>query len=316
MNHVFYRGAFHGVTPLLALLLALTISCSEKTDAPEESGPDGVDQPDSIAKDVEEESPPTSGTFDILTYNVAGLPQGLSGSNPETNIPIISPLLNEYELALIQEDFWYFEELRADAEHPFISEPYTPSPDPFNMGDGLNRFSQWPFDELIRTPWPGCNGEMDCSSDCLASKGSSVARHTLTEGVEVDVYNLHMEAGGCPQDAVIRAQSIDQLLEMLEERSSDVAVIMAGDFNLHESDPEELALLNKLISEGNLTDACWATECDTPRIDRILVRGTATISLEPTGWEIPPAFVTAEGEDLSDHEPVAATLHWEVISSP
>jgi hypothetical protein len=314
MIHVFSRGLSQALWLSCALLWVLMISCSEKADPPEEGPQDVAVQADSTNADIEEAIPPTSGDLSVLTYNVAGLPQGLSGSNPETNIPIISPLLNPYDLALIQEDFWYYKELRAEAEHPFISEPYTPSPDPFDMGDGLNRFSQWPFDELIRTPWPGCNGELDCSSDCLASKGSSVARHTLADGVEVDVYNLHMEAGGCPQDGVIRAQSIDQLLEMLEERSSDVAVIMAGDFNLHESDPEELALLNKLIDEANLTDACWATECNTPRIDRILVRGTSTLSLEPTGWEIPPAFVTSEGEDLSDHEPVAATLHWEVIS--
>ena len=36
-----------------------------------------------------------SGTFDSLTYNVAGLPQGISGSDPENNIPQISPLLKQ-----------------------------------------------------------------------------------------------------------------------------------------------------------------------------------------------------------------------------
>lgn len=49
--------------------------------------------------------PPPSGTFTTLTYNVAGLPEGLSGSNPSVNTPLISPLLNAYDLVLVQEDW-------------------------------------------------------------------------------------------------------------------------------------------------------------------------------------------------------------------
>src|SRR5690606_27992207 len=42
--------------------------------------------------------PATEGTFDALTYNVAGLPVGLSSSQPDINTPYISPLLNAYDL--------------------------------------------------------------------------------------------------------------------------------------------------------------------------------------------------------------------------
>jgi hypothetical protein len=42
-----------------------------------------------------------SGTFEALTYNVAGLPQGLSSSNPAEFTPQISPLLNSYDLVLV-----------------------------------------------------------------------------------------------------------------------------------------------------------------------------------------------------------------------
>ena len=53
----------------------------------------------------QEEAVVQSGSFTALTYNVAGLPEGISGSNPETNMQMISPLLNAYDLVLIQEDF-------------------------------------------------------------------------------------------------------------------------------------------------------------------------------------------------------------------
>ncbi len=38
------------------------------------------------------------------------------------------------------------------------------------IGDGLNRFSQFPFDPVERVAWYACNGTIDYSSDCLAKK--------------------------------------------------------------------------------------------------------------------------------------------------
>lgn len=46
-----------------------------------------------------------SGSFKALTYNVAGLPAPISGSEPATNSPLISPKLNDYDLVLLQEDW-------------------------------------------------------------------------------------------------------------------------------------------------------------------------------------------------------------------
>jgi hypothetical protein len=58
-------------------------------------------------------SPPTTvdplpeppAEFTTLAYNVAGLPQEISKANPQQHIPLISPLLNEYDVVLTQEDF-------------------------------------------------------------------------------------------------------------------------------------------------------------------------------------------------------------------
>ena len=46
-----------------------------------------------------------SGSFTALSYNVAGLPELISGSEPQTNSPLISPLLNAYDLVLVQESW-------------------------------------------------------------------------------------------------------------------------------------------------------------------------------------------------------------------
>jgi len=258
-----------------------------------------------------EEEPDRSGSFSLLTYNVAGLPQGISGSNPEANMPQISPLLNDYDVVLVQEDFWYHDVLCLEAGHPFQSEPWSDRPDLLDIGDGLNRFSQSSFGETTRMSWPDCNGTTDCASDCMASKGFRFATHELAEGVFVDIYNVHMEAGGCPEDEVIRADSIQLLLDTFPVESPERAIIVAGDWNLHEEDAVDLGQLRRLVDEGGFQDACWALDCGATNIDRVFYRGSSDLELSATSWTIPGEFVDEAGEDLSDHEPVAVVIEWQ-----
>ena len=48
-----------------------------------------------------------NGSVRMLTYNVAGLPESLSGSTPSVNTQLISPKLNAYEIVNVQ-DSWTF----------------------------------------------------------------------------------------------------------------------------------------------------------------------------------------------------------------
>lgn len=279
------------------------------TDA--DADTDGGSSTETGVDGTTESGPPQTGELTILTYNVAGLPQGISGSNPEQNIPQISPLLNAFPIALVQEDFWYHAELIADVEHAHQSDPFPEDPARMGIGDGLNRFSDTPFELHERQQWFDCHGQLDCSSDCLARKGWSFARHTLADGVEVDVYNLHMEAGGCPEDIEIRLQATLDLAEAIAERSDGRAVIVAGDFNLRATDPEDVMPLANIIEGAGLTDVCGALDCGDERIDKVLIRDGESVTLVPEQWWIPEAFVDARsGDPLSDHLPVAATLSW------
>lgn len=277
------------------------------TEAPTGSAADP--STDSVA-DTGPAGPP--GELVVLTYNVAGLPQGISGSDPEKNIPQISPLLNAYPLVLVQEDFWYHAELSADAMHPYRSEPYTDDPQTDGVGDGLNRFSEFAFDPVVeRVAWYDCHGQLDCASDCLARKGWSFARTQLAEGVELDVYNLHMEAGGCPEDVVIRTQAARDLAEAIAARSTGKAVLVAGDFNLRSTDPEDVEPLQLIIDGAGLTDACAAVDCGDERIDKIMIRSGEDLALEVLDWWVPEEFVDADdGSALSDHLPVAARVRY------
>ena len=271
--------------------------------------------PDAAPADTISGDGPTSGTLALLTYNVAGLPWGLSQSDPAKNTPLISPLLNAYALALMQEDFAFTTQLASQALHPYKSTPGTPAPGTF-MNDGLTRFSDYKLTGHTRVKWTACNGIVDQANDCLASKGFSVAVTALGPDAEVDVYNLHMDAGNSSGDLTARAAQVDQLLLEIASRSAGRAIIVAGDTNINPSkNTENAQMLAKLLLQAQLTDACVHTACgDTDRIDRVMYRSSATVKLEALSWKIDTTFVDSAGNDLSDHKAVGVEMAWEALT--
>jgi hypothetical protein len=286
-------------------------------------------------------APAGAGTLSVLTYNVAGLPEGISGSTPSVNTPLISPLLNAYDLVVVQEDFNYHEPLVASLTHPYQSVKDT-NPGPygeqlgFAFGDGLNTFSRSPFADFQRVTWSQCFGVFSNSSDCLTPKGFSVATHELEPGVVVDVYNLHSDAGSAEPDLAARRANIRQFYAFISEYSADRAVIVLGDTNSRYTRggdvlPEMLAavgltdvwaLLQRagaLPAVGDaLTAACASDpsggECE--RVDKIFFRSGGGVLLEALDYDVPGNFVDAAGERLSDHDPVSALFAYRVVPEP
>lgn len=303
--------------PDLAADTAVTDGEADTTTADAASGDAAADAAagDVAPTDLFSDDASTSGTLAVLTYNVAGLPLGLSKSDPYTNTPLISPLLNAYALALMQEDFAFTTQLASQALHPYKSTPGTPALGTF-MNDGLTRFSNYKFTGHTRVKWTACNGIADQGSDCLASKGFSVAVTALGPGVEVDVYNLHMDAGNSTGDLTARAAQVDQLLLEIASRSAGRAIIVAGDTNINPSkNVENAQMLAKLLQQAQLTDACVHTACgETDRIDRVMYRSSAAVKLEALSWQIDPSFVDSAGDPLSDHEAVGVLMSWGAVS--
>ncbi|MBW2532461.1 MAG: hypothetical protein JRI55_13300 [Deltaproteobacteria bacterium] len=266
------------------------------------SGADGEAAPGPI--------PPQEGELEALSYNVAGLPEGLSGSHPEAYMPLISPLLNSYDLVLAQEDFVYHEELSQDAEHPYQS---VPKQDYVQLvHDGLNRFSQFPWTQLVRVQWVACYGGVDTgASDCMAEKGFSLARTTFGDRITFDVYNHHAEAGGGPEDVEARVAGYEQFAAYIQEHSAGNVVLVGGDTNLHGDDPDDRPVLDQFLAATGLTDACAALDCgDEDRIDRFFFRSNDLVELEPVTWQIADEFVDSDGNDLSDHLAIHVRFAW------
>ena len=252
-------------------------------------------------------TPPPAGAatvLQILTYNVAGLPQGLSSSQPQVNTPLISPKLNPFQLALVQEDFWYHAQLVSAATHPFKSTPM-PNASPTDLGDGLNVLSRVAFTDLARTKWTKCNGTFDQKSDCLTSKGFVRFVIDLGGGKTVDVYDAHFDAGRSTGDATARDAQVTQIADAIAAQSAGKALIVAGDTNMNADDE---ATFQKLLTTTGLTDACRALSCAEPaRYDRVMFRSSASVKLSAKSWHV-ESFVDAAGNPLSDHDPVSVEV--------
>jgi len=282
---------------LFSTLMTLLVSC-DWLDCPE--GPGG-----------EYEKTTGSHEFLLLTYNVAGLPEGISQSHPKLNHPQISPRLNEFDIVLVQEDFNYHLCLTSETGHPYESQPALNSG---SLGDGLNRLSYGAFHDFVRFAWEDCNGLFSEASDCLTPKGFSVASHELTEGANIDIYNLHMDAGSSDGDIAARESQTDQLIGGILLRSEGKAVIAAGDWNLNGSREEDMILLDRILTECGLMDSCRTLSCGEERIDRVLFRSNDTLLITPQAYNIEvDTFADDNGEPLSDHDAVSVLFGWELL---
>lgn len=246
--------------------------------------------------------------FRVLSYNVAGLPQPISSARPRKAMAEIGWRLNDYDLVLLQEDFWFHKALDRQSRHPHRSEP---GHDRRLFNDGLNRFSIFPLSSVERTPWATCNGILAAKWDCLARKGFSRSTMTLPDGGQVDVYNLHADAGRGAGDQAARRTQIDQLVAAVKRRSAGRAVLVVGDTNLRVADRADARTYGALTAGAGLRDACVVLDCPGRRsIDRILYRSGPELELAPLSWNVPEGFVDEAGEPLSDHPPVAVGFRW------
>ena len=299
-----YRGARHLNCPkrrrALAYLCVSLLFCSS-----------------ACSGDNDRSVPVASGEIRIVNYNIWGLPGFITNSEPRVRIPQISPLLNDFDIALVQEDFSYHDLLIIDAEHPYLSESNNSGVLPEQIGDGLNRLSRLPFTDFERVPWPRCNGMFDCGSDCLANKGYTFARHQLAEGVEIDIYNLHNEAGRCAEDFIVRGESTDAMFTDMEVRSAGRAVIVVGDFNLLRGDEPDELLLERWDEE--FIDVCAALGCEEElergRRERTYLRDGISVHLAPIEHMLDDSsFYDIEGHKLSNHPPQWARIGWRLLN--
>lgn len=262
-----------------------------------------------------------SGSFSALSYNVAGLPEPLSSGSPARNTKTIGARMMAFDVVNVQEDFNYHADLYSTARHPFR----TPTSGGVPFGSGLNTMSTLPISKPRRTTWRRCYLE-----DCLTPKGFTQMRLTLAPGVEIDLYNAHMNAQTSVYAMRARRSNVEQLLDAIQTRSAGRAVLVMADTNTRYTRSADN--IRSLVSGAGLTDA-WVqaqrageppaqgssalgcelaeTRQDCETVDKILFRGGGGVQLTLDGFSREStAFFDAAGRPLSDHAPVSARFSW------
>lgn len=270
-----------------------------------------------------------SGTFNLLTYNVAGLPQWLGDNgipgDKATNAASIGTLFGSrgYDFIHLQEDFAYNDKIYgADTKHAHRTKHSGNVP----FGDGLDTLANYPWTKgITREKWDTCS---IIEADCLTPKGFSFMRANV-DGNEVDLYNLHADAGDTEWDDGARSKNLDQLLAFINATSKGKATILAGDFN----DRWTTATLSidKLINAG-FTDV-WVSvvrggqypvrgsdrkDCPVPApnnkcetVDKVFYRSGDSVTLKATSFRYESkVFVQKDGNKLSDHNPLLVDFTW------
>lgn len=269
----------------------------------------------------------TTGSFSVITYNIAGLPQLIcSAATPRReSISAIGRLLNRFDIAHVQEDFNYNQYLyNTGNAHPFR----TATKGAVMTGDGLNTLSKFPVKHLRRISWTDCTG-----ADCFTPKGFTYTRIEIAPNRSIDFYNVHANAYNHPRAALARRRNMEQLSTYIRLHSTGNAVIVMGDLNGRYSFGQDN--VDWLLKENGLSDAWVNLHCNgimpkvkeglppndilsisdsTETIDKILYRNGASIHLEPSEFVLEKqSFYNGNGLPLSDHHPVSARFKWKLF---
>jgi hypothetical protein len=255
-------------------------------------------------------------TLDVLAYNVAGLPAQISSSKPDLYTSSISPLLNEYNLVHLQEDFCYHDSILLFNNHPYRTETTGCVPG----GDGLNTLSDFPIENIYREKWYHCT-----NADCFTPKGFSFSQITIM-GEKVDCYNIHCNAGSSVAAMSARRGNVEQICRYIGLNSADRPALIFGDFNCRytrEGDSIR-AFLDlgfkdvwvELVRGGEVppVSATALTACDPDRsvadcekVDKVFYRSGGSLSITPVTYKLDDSRYYFQGNDtmpLSDHWPL------------
>ena len=276
------------------------------------------------------------GSFSVLNYNVAGLPDFAAMFNGSETMDVaakeklVGARLNEsgVDFIAVQEDFNYNKALvGAMPAYAYRTLHHGGVP----IGSGLNIYSTHPLFNVEREEWRERYGLFD-EGDQLTPKGILYAVIEIADGVYADLYDIHADAFDTPESQQARVSNFLQLFEMIVRHNSDRPVILTGDFNIsvhHAGSDPSGALIKQLFidmlgmkdawielyNDGDYSDfSRWeATGQDYlgnwDSMEKILYKDGNGVHLEAASFEY-VEFVDGEGKSLSDHKGAKAVFRY------
>jgi endonuclease/exonuclease/phosphatase (EEP) superfamily protein YafD len=265
-------------------------------------------------------APEAAYELSLLSYNTHGL--RFTGDDPARRFSAIGRLINDYDLVLLQEDFAYHRIIRESARHairrrgsPQDRNPIADLLAPIVCGDcgsGLSTLIDLDQAALVaehREAYDAYAGWFDSSKDAWVTKGLLAVRLRLPNGVVVDVYNSHLDAGKKhrrTRDHHARASQLAQLERAVRTFSGSGAVIVAGDFNSRADNPNPP--LEGFVEALGLRETGMPPALGRwrPRLDYIFYRGDDRTEIEVVEAGEATQFVDGRGRALSDHPALEA----------
>ncbi|TIC89852.1 Uncharacterized protein CH35J_012461 [Colletotrichum higginsianum] len=252
----------------------------------------------------------TSGDLTVLAMNVAGLPEILQNNDvpgdKTTNSRTIGSYFAKfnYDIIHVQEDFNYHAYIYETDNHPYRTA--TSGGVPF--GSGLNTLSNHDWVDFERVKWSQCSNAS--GADCLTPKGFTFMRVRLAEGVWVDVYNLHTDAGTETDDLAARNSNLHQVADYISANSAGNAVLNGlADVWVQLERGGVVPTVETICSNPSTTNYCET-------VDKAFYRGGPVLGLEATYFSYESSrFLQPDGNVLSDHNPITANFTWSVSAS-
>ncbi|EFX04473.1 endonuclease exonuclease phosphatase family protein [Grosmannia clavigera kw1407] len=276
----------------------------------------------------------TTGSFNVLSMNVAGLPAILQNNDEtgdkKTNAGTIGTDFAKYGYNVIhvQEDFNYHAYIYAADNHKYR----TATSGGAAIGSGLNTLASFDWVDFTRVKWNTCSDAS--SNDCETPKGFTFMRVIIDadSGVFADFYNLHADAGTETGDETARTANLEQVAAYIDTWSVGNAVLVFGDTNSRYTRAADN--ITVFARQNGLTDA-WVqleragvnptveTLCDNPTtsntcetVDKVFYRGNAVVDLKATYFNYESKkFLQANGSVLTDHNPITVSFDWTLSNS-
>ncbi|QRW20466.1 hypothetical protein RhiXN_09441 [Rhizoctonia solani] len=240
------------------------------------------------SRQPKERAAASSGSFNVLSMNVAGLPAILNpngeAGDKTTNTMYIGQKMSQinYGIINVQEDFNYHATLYQYDTHPFRT--------------ATSGGYDWVDFERIK--WDQCSNASE--SDCLTPKGFTFMR---------------------PGDEVARRSNIQQVADFINTHSAGNAVIVFGDTNSRYTRSDDNIRL--FTTQNGLTDA-WvqaiggkapAAGADAIVVDKVFYRGSPIINLKSSGFFYDTSrFLSPDGHTLTDHNPIRVDFGYTLSS--
>ncbi len=206
-------------------------------------------------------------TFNAVSLNVDGLPEKIagitinSGAPGEAGAAAIGNKIRTrgWDIMAVSEDFNFHTQLVEPIQDLYYIGTHGGGVSGLsNSTDGLGLFVAKKhgsgFNNETRVKWTDHYGEINNGADGLINKGFRYYTVSIADGIEIDLYCLHMDAEDSQKDNEAREKQMTQLVNYIKGTSNGRPILILGDTNCrYTRDKMKELLIDAINSDERFT---------------------------------------------------------------